>query len=137
MEFEIFEGHWNSDTPSDYIDTHIFVFGDNMARQGYRGQACVRDNVNAHGIATKTYPCNNTGCYFSDTYYKEYTDIIKYDIDSIIWLAGQFDKTIVLSEFGYGHGMAKLPEKAPKIYEFLNQYLLERMKFDNKKGELV
>ena len=137
MDFEVFEGYWNSDTPLEYIDTHIFVFGDNTARVGYGGQACIRDRANAHGIATKTYPCSNTGCYFSDKYYKDYTNIIKRDIDTIVWLAGQFDKIIVLSEFGYGQGMAKLPEKAPKVYEFLNQYLLERMKFDNERGELV
>lgn len=34
----------------------IYVFGDNMKRYGKRGQAVIRDEPNAFGVATKRHP---------------------------------------------------------------------------------
>src|SRR3990172_5335953 len=44
----------------------IFVFGDNMKRYGKGGQAIIRDEPNAFGIATKRYPSKYNWAYFSD-----------------------------------------------------------------------
>ena len=42
----------------------IFVFGDNMKRYGKRGQAVIRDEPNAYGVATKRYPSMDNWAFF-------------------------------------------------------------------------
>ncbi len=45
----------------------LFVFGDNLARVGYGGQAReMRDEPNAVGIPTKKLPTMTEGAFFSD-----------------------------------------------------------------------
>lgn len=44
----------------------IFVFGDNMKRYGKGGQAVIRDEPNAFGVATKRHPSMYDWAFFSD-----------------------------------------------------------------------
>ena len=44
----------------------IYVFGDNMKRYGKRGQAVIRDEPNAFGVATKRHPSMYDWAFFSD-----------------------------------------------------------------------
>ncbi len=37
---------------------HIFVFGDNIIKQGYEGAAALRDAPNTYGFITKRFPDN-------------------------------------------------------------------------------
>lgn len=43
---------------------HVFVFGDNLLRQGKGGAAALRDEPNTYGFITKKFPSNNDGSFY-------------------------------------------------------------------------
>lgn len=93
----------------------VFLFGDNLARKGYGGQAKeMRDEPNAVGIPTKKLPSNGSDAFFSDTE----LEINKYVIDRAFGKIPR-DKTIVIPSAGLGTGLAQLDVKAPKTYAYL------------------
>ena len=96
-----------------------FVFGDNLERRGFGGQAKeMRGSKNAVGIPTKRRPEMDPTAFFQD-----------YDAHEVLPIMGkEFGKlaarlldggTIVIPADGIGTGRAKLEEKAPKIYNYL------------------
>lgn len=97
----------------------MYVFGDNMARKGYGGQAkACRGEPNALGIPTKWYPDCSKKSFFSDD------DIVK--AEPVI--AAAFDamtaqlragRVVVWPADGVGTGLARLPEKAPAIHKYI------------------
>ena len=110
----------------------IFLFGDNLKQTGYGGQAKeMRGEENAAGIPTKKAPSNREDSFFTD---KEF-DANKKAIDEA------FDKippgkTIVIPRGGIGTGLARLEEKAPQTYAYLNAKLSE-IGFDNRRGREI
>jgi len=91
----------------------IFLFGDNLQRKGYGGQAkAMRGEPNAVGIPTKKKPFWQ----------------IKPDFDF------EYD-TIVIPSDGIGTGLAELPQRAPETYKHLLKRLLELS--DNKLPDLI
>jgi hypothetical protein len=103
----------------------LYVFGDNLRRQGFGGQAAeMRGEPNAHGIATKRLPQHGTPeCYFNDVD----CDIqiaVNADIKALIDRAGAYE-AIVIPADGIGTGLAKLPEKAPELLAYINRCLKE------------
>lgn len=100
----------------------LFLFGDNMARKGYGGQAKeMRGEPNALGIPTKWRPSNNDDDFFSDSDFNTIRPIIDIVIDKAIAHKGP----VIMSKHGIGTGFAQLPIKAPKIYEYLVNRLAE------------
>ena len=91
----------------------IYLFGDNLERKGYGGQAIIRDEPNAFGIATKKKHGKSESSYFTD---KDY-DKAKIVIDTDIKKALSAGKTIVIPTKGIGTGLALLNKRAPKIYK--------------------
>lgn len=62
---------------------HIFVFGDNLLREGYGGAAKLRNCVNTFGFVTKKAPNNNKASFYTPkTYFpifeKELRQLIKF-----------------------------------------------------------
>ena len=106
----------------------IFLFGDNLTRKGYGGQAKeMRDEPNAIGIPTKKLPTNGPNAFFSD---KE-LEINKHHLNKAFEKIPR-DKTIIMSSSGLGTGLAQLDVKAPKTYA----YLLECIKkLENTDGQ--
>jgi hypothetical protein len=101
----------------------LYVFGDNDARKGLGGQAKeMRGEPNAMGISTKKAPNMDDSAFKSDAEFEENARIITQDIDSIIavWNTGKYNKLTVPP---IGAGLAKLSEKAPKTWEYLNSEL--------------
>jgi hypothetical protein len=105
----------------------IFVFGDNIARTGYGGQAAsARDEPNVVGIPTKWRPAMDEAAFFKDD-----------DLDAVIpfiWGAFQtlqmlkmYDKTIWWPEDGIGTGLSQLSKRAPAINAYINS-LFRRLK---------
>ena len=93
----------------------VFLFGDNLTRKGYGGQAKeMRDEPNAIGIPTKKLPTNGPNAFFSDIE----LEINKYVIDRAFGKIPK-DKTIVIPSAGLGTGLAQLDVKAPKTYAYL------------------
>lgn len=103
----------------------MFVFGDNMIRRGTAGQACIRREPNAIGVPTKWNPAMTEGSFFADEGWPDQTaDALKIKI--------AIDKTFLLIEThaavhgavsfprdGLGTGLAQLPQRAPKIAEYI------------------
>lgn len=106
----------------------LYIFGDNLDRQGLGGQAGeMRGEPNAFGIATKRSPGSN---YPNDYFLDEQSDVIplleKEFLDLLIHLgeANSPDyKAIVVPSDGIGTGLSQMPEYAPKALGFINLQL--------------
>lgn len=93
----------------------LFVFGDNMARAGYGGQAKeLRGEQNAIGIPTK----NGPHVFFSDADFAQAKVAID---DAFMQLYRQLARggKIVWPADGIGTGLAQLQTKAPTIWVYL------------------
>lgn len=96
----------------------IWVFGDNLKRTGYGGQAAVcRGLPNTIGIITKLRPDNKQSAFARDDKFFDWVEIIKADIDKIEKRILQGKKVYIMN--GIGTGRARMPETAPKIFEYL------------------
>lgn len=111
----------------------IYVFGDNTQRTGTGGQAQIRNNPNAMGIATKLAPSMEASAFMSDKDLAKNKEVIDGDIAKI----KATGKTVVLPKDGLGTGLAKLKEKAPQTYAYLKQRLLQEFNFNNDSGTLT
>lgn len=129
---ELFDGFWTIDDVKNN-PSKIFIYGDNDERSGKGGQAIIRDLPNTLGIRTKKKPSNRSGSYWTDKEFEENSVKIIEDI-SIIKVELMFGKTIVFSKGGYGTGLSKLKENAPKTFEFLNKILIDNFYFNNETG---
>lgn len=95
-----------------------FVFGDNCQRHGKGGQAAIRDEPNAMGLATKWAPATRAEDYFDD----DDIDLIAPDIIRVLVLAQTRDVIIPFSDrVELGTGLSQLPERAPALYAVLSQ----------------
>lgn len=96
----------------------IFVFGDNDKRKGKGGQAIIRDEPNAFGIATKKAPYVSDWAFYNDTYIYKYLE--EWSKDFVVLRAHHISgHIIVFPEDGLGTGLAMLPTKAPRSYALL------------------
>ena len=95
----------------------IFLFGDNLTKKGYGGQAKeMRDETNAIGIPTKKLPSNDLDAFFTDREFWSNKEAIDKAFTKI-----PKDKTIVIPSAGLGTGLAQLDVKAPKTYAYLRE----------------
>jgi|688.fasta_scaffold895708_2 hypothetical protein len=99
----------------------IFVFGDNLLREGHGGQAIIRDLPNTYGIRTKKAAGSAKSDYFYDSDFFWFVRVINEDVAALQLLHEKHP--IVLHENGYGKGLAKLNKLAPKCYTYLNNAL--------------
>jgi hypothetical protein len=127
---EIVSRYTDSDVKAN--PNKIYVFGDNTQRTGTGGQAQIRNNSNAMGIATKLAPSNDESAFMIDFDLDKNKVVIDGDIAKI----KATGKTLVFPKDGLGTGLAKLKEKAPQTYAYLKQRLLEEFGFDNDKGTI-
>jgi len=104
---------------------HYFVFGDNYEHKGRGGQAkACRDQPNSIGIPTKKAPNNLPASYLTDEDYAEWLGYFSEPAALLIQLLKQ-KQVVIFPEDGLGTGLAKLPEKAPKIYNHINTFIGE------------
>lgn len=97
----------------------LYVFGDNFARRGKKGQAVIRDCPNAVGIATKRKPSMSEDAFFTDGMDDR---IVAAEIAKVFaFFAGNPYTVIVLPADGLGTGLAQLPERAPQILAAINK----------------
>lgn len=104
----------------------IFVFGDNLGRHGYAGQAIIRDCTNAFGIPT----CANINRPFTDKTYGQNCYYINLSLDKLTKKASKYDY-IYFPSGGLGTGLAMLHSRAPLTYDHLNTQLLNRFGITN------
>lgn len=101
----------------------LFVFGDNLERTGFGGQAKeMRGEPNALGVPTKKRPRTDEGAYFTDAEYEENVRILEEAFLEIFW-ALEFDNTVIFPEAGLGTGRAELPTRAPKTYAYIREWI--------------
>src|SRR5690606_39180002 len=81
----------------------IYVFGDNLERKGKGGQAVIRSEPNAFGIATKVRPSRIKQAYMSDEQLEGNKQIIDSDIQKI----KDQNKIVVFPKDGLGTGLAE------------------------------
>jgi hypothetical protein len=101
----------------------LFVFGDNMARFGFGGQAnACRGQPNAVGVPTKWKPSMWNESFFKDEDFQK----VKPSIDEAF---GKLEEhlrdggVVILPSGGIGTGLAELPKRAPAIH----LYIMERI----------
>ena len=99
----------------------LFVFGDNLERVGYGGQAAeARDCPNAVGIPTKISPSE----YIFDDQVEEDRDRFRIPIEKAFGkLVAHLDEggTVVWPKDGVGTGLARLDVTAPKLFSLIEQ----------------
>lgn len=120
---EIWKGFWTRKDVENNPDK-VFLFGDNFedAETGYvpsSTQAVIRGLPNAIGISTKNDRGTKESSYLTDADFNTF----KQRVDEQIQKAKESGKTIVIPEDGIGTGKAQLKERAPKLFEFLQQEL--------------
>lgn len=104
----------------------LFVFGDNLQRRGYGGQAReMRGEPNAVGIPTKAFPSMSENSFFSDRDFNVWMN----ESDPYCARLLEHEGKIVWPSDGIGTGLAQLQKCAPSIWsaiERLRQKLQEK-----------
>jgi hypothetical protein len=113
---------------------HLFVFGDNMVRKGFGGQAMeMRGEPNAIGVPTKWAPSMSPSAFLTEADLER----VKPEIDKAFerlraHLAG--GGTVVLPRDGIGTGLAQLESRAPTIAALIQAHI-EALEAVAKAGE--
>lgn len=97
----------------------IYVFGDNMKRYGRGGQAVIRDEPNAFGIATKRYPSMEDWAFFSDK--DDEFDCVLNDLRGLYILSKTH--TIIFPKAGIGTGLADMEKRSFALWSKMNSIL--------------
>lgn len=101
----------------DLIDEpeKLFVFGDNIERKGFGGQASVmRGEANAVGIPTKWSPTMRPEAFFIDGDVFEFMKSAARDFRRLIIHSKK--GVVVWPKDGVGTGLAQLEQRAPLIW---------------------
>lgn len=117
-----YQGFWKYDDVSNDND-HNYLYGDNLEKYGTAGQAVIRFLPNAYGIPTKIKPTMNSNAFMTDDDFDWNVKKINSAFDAV-----PLNKDVYISESGLGTGLAKLDQKAPLTYKYLQKRLrqLER-----------
>ena len=113
-------------TRQDVCDNRdaFYVFGDNVRRIGYGGQAKeMRGEPNAIGVATKWEPSNRPNAFFNDT--PACRQQVERDLVAVLRQLER-GKIVVVPTDGIGTGLARLPFVAPKLNAFINNWFKSR-----------
>lgn len=98
----------------------LYVFGDNLAQQGKKGQAIIRGLPNAYGIPTKRYPRLSEDAFFRDR--EDEFLKLKHALENLlIW--GFKGYNIVLPLEGMGTGLAQMEKHSPQLFKYMNDFL--------------
>ena len=118
----IIQEEWFSVEQCRHNPNRLYVFGDNLIRIGKGGQACIRDEINSYGIATKRTPSMDNQAFFGDRADEAHT--LLNDIHGLLqrFYDGEYE-TIVLPKDGLGTGLAKMQEKSPELFVWLHETL--------------
>ena len=102
----------------------LFLFGDNLERKGFGGQAAaMRGEPNAIGIPAKKSPSNSERAFFSDSEFEQNQAAIDAAFAEILDAATDSIRVIVIPADGLGTGRAQLAARAPRTFAYLQQRL--------------
>jgi hypothetical protein len=117
----------------------IFVFGDNSLRKGCAGQAIIRGEPNAFGVATKILPSMGRPAFMRDV--PKDREILLKDLRDLYRISKSHP--ILFPEQGLGTGLAMLSETAPYLFQEMNEIIVstfeveEYSQFLSKHPELL
>ena len=98
-----------------------FVFGDNVERRGFGGQAKeARGLKNTVGIVTKWKPTRTPDAFFSDS--DECFELVEKDLLRVVDLLDTRND-VVFPRDGIGTGLANLAVHAPKLDHYIKTYI--------------
>ncbi len=125
----LFGGWYNSELCRVHPEK-VFVFGDNLRRFGKGGQAIIRDEPNAFGVATKRKPAMTASSFFAEDC-DEDMDAVLDDIHAL-WMKLKEGATVVVPvnkhhRVSLGLERAELPLRAPSIYAMIQTQVAEMM----------
>lgn len=104
----------------------LFLFGDNLERRGFGGQAAVmRREPNAIGIPTKKSPSYRDDAFFSDDEFEQNKASIDAAFAEIMRAITDSIRVIVIPSDGLGTGRAQLERRAPRTFAHLQKRLTE------------
>lgn len=105
----------------------LFVFGDNLERRGFGGQArAMRGEPNAIGVPTKKSPSYEDAAFFTDEEFEQNKVAIDRAFAEIAQRAASFEiQVIVIPSNGLGTGRAQLQSRAPRTFAYLQSRLAE------------
>ena len=103
---------------------HIFLFGDNLARRGFGGQAAqMRGEPNAIGIPTKKLPSNDEEAFFTDAEFEQNKAAIDRTFERLYQMSSTVEQVVVMPSDGLGTGRAQLENRAPLPFAYLQKRL--------------
>jgi len=103
---------------------HIFLFGDNLARRGFGGQAAqMRSEPNAIGIPTKKLPRSTEGAFFTDAEFEQNKAAIDSAFERLSRMSSDVEQIVVVPADGLGTGRAQLEIRAPLTFDYLQKRL--------------
>jgi len=104
----------------------IFLFGDNLARQGFGGQAAaMRGEPNVVGIPTKKLPTKSENAFFTDVEFEQNKAAIDHSFQLLGARSSTTHQVIVIPANGIGTGRAQLESRAPLTFAYLEKRLAE------------
>lgn len=113
----------------EYVNANrekLFLFGDNLERRGYGGQAAtMRGEPNAIGIPTKKIPTYRTEAFFTDLEFDQNKAAIDSAFVEITNAITDSIHAIVIPSNGLGTGRAHLDKRAPRTFAYLQKRLDE------------
>lgn len=102
----------------------IFLFGDNLARKGFGGQAtAMRGEPNCVGIPTKKCPSNRDDAFFTDAEFEQNKAAIDHAFEVLFHGISKAEQIIVIPADGLGTGRAQLESRAPLTFAYLQKRL--------------
>lgn len=100
----------------------LFLFGDNLARFGRKGQSIIRYEPNALGIVTKRYPSMQPDSFLTD----DDREVVLPLLDEAFKKASSHLRKVGdvwIPEGGLGTGLARLPSRAPLIFAHIEGWI--------------
>ena len=112
----------------------LFIFGDNLIKQGCGGQAIIRNCSNTFGISTKRLPSMTEDSFFSDQF-DEY-EAVKQAIENLLIhiFCSERKITYVFPSAGLGTGLAQMNIRSPKLFKYMNEQLNKHFGVDYEYG---
>ena len=103
----------------------LFVFGDNLKRAGFGGQAKeMRGEPNAVGIPTKISPNMTEDAFLKQYHFGEWYSATRYDL-YMLRGAMYSGANVIWPMDGIGTGLANLKNNSPKIWKVIDEFRKE------------
>ena len=124
MRYRVVQMKWITRSFVRQHRDHIFLFGDNLARCGFGGQAAqMRSEPNAIGIPTKKLPSNTEEAFFTDAELEQNKAAIDRAFDRLSRMSSAVEQIVVVPTDGLGTGRAQLGNRAPLTFAYLQKRL--------------